>query len=98
MRSYKLVRWGVGKYYILKTSLSAKEKTMTFHSTDKMKLSVLVVAFLLLVSAFTFLPAVGAFSPTTVAKTGSAPATVTGATAAIDYPILAGTTALVVRT
>jgi len=55
-----------------------------------MKLSVLVVSFLLLVSAFTFLPAVGAFSPTTVAKTGSAPSTITGATASIDNAILAG--------
>jgi hypothetical protein len=63
---------------------------MTFLNTDKMKLSVLVVSFLLLVSAFTFLPAVGAFSPTTVAKDSPAPATVTGATATIDYPVLAG--------
>ena len=60
-----------------------------------MKLSVLVVAFLLLVSAFTFLPAVGAFSPATVAKTGSAPATVYGASATIDYPIATVNTAVV---
>ena len=98
MRSRKLKIPSVGKYYILKNSLRAKEKTMTFHSTDKMKLSVLVVAFLLLVSAFTFLPAVGAFSSPTVAKTGAAPATVTGATATIDYPILAGYSASVTRT
>jgi len=63
-----------------------------------MKLSVLVVSFLLLVSAFTFLPAVGAFSPATVAKTGSAPASVTGATATIDYAILAGYSVSVTRT
>ncbi|MHB1868153.1 MAG: beta strand repeat-containing protein, partial [Nitrososphaerales archaeon] len=72
--------------------------TMTFLSTDKMKLSVLVVSFLLLVSAFTFLPAVGAFSPTAVAKSGPAPATITGASASIDYPILAGYSVVVNRT
>lgn len=71
---------------------------MTFLQTDKMKLSVLVVAFLLLASAFTFLPAVGAFSPTTVANTGSEPASVVGATATIDYPILAGYSQSVTRT
>jgi len=70
---------------------------MTFLRTDKMKLSVLIVSFLLLVSAFTFLPAVGAFSPTAVA-TGSAPATVTGATATIDASVLAGLSAAVTRT
>ena len=61
---------------------------MTFQSTDKTKLSVLIVTFLLLVSAFSFLPAVGAFSPTTVANTSSAPTAVVGATATIDSPIL----------
>ncbi|MDG6904779.1 MAG: hypothetical protein JRN20_03220 [Nitrososphaerota archaeon] len=71
---------------------------MTSLQTDKMKLSVLVVSFLLLVSAFTFLPAVGAISPTTVANTGSSPAAVVGATAVIDYPILAGYSVSVTRT
>ena len=72
-------------------------KTMTFLSTDKMKIGVLVVTFLLLASAFTFLPAVGAFS-STATKEGPSPASVTGATATIDYPILAGYNQSVTRT
>ena len=73
-------------------------KTMTFLQTDKMKLSVLVVSFLLLVSAFTFLPAVTAYTPTTVATDGPMPAAVTGATATIDSPVLIGSSVQAVRT
>lgn len=70
---------------------------MTFLNEDKMKLSVLVVAFLLLASAFTFLPLVGAYTSST-ANTVSSPGSISGTTVAIDYPILAGYSVAVTRT
>lgn len=60
---------------------------MNFLDKDKMKFSVLVVTFLLLASAFAFLPVAGAYSVSPAST--STPVAVTGATATIDYPILA---------